>query len=72
MDELIWRLSPWDLRVHAFRTLTAVASEAICTHSALTTRLREPNDADRKCHACMLLHGIELAERHGDADRYAM
>lgn len=72
MGELIWRLSPWDHRVHAFRALAPVASEAICSHSALTIRLREPSETDRKCQACMLLHGVELAERHGDADRYAI
>lgn len=67
MGELIWRLSPWDHNVHAFAMLGEVASEAMCTHSALTSRLTEPNGHDRRCQGCMLLHGIELAER----DRYA-
>jgi hypothetical protein len=65
MRQLIWRKSPWDHNVHAFRVLGEVASEAICKHSALTRRLTEPEETDRACQACMLLHGIELAEQHG-------
>ena len=71
MPELIWKKSPWDHNVHAFRVLGEVASEAICEHSVLTRRLEEPSDDDRYCHACRLMHGLELSERHGDRDRYA-
>jgi hypothetical protein len=72
VGELTWRLSPWDGQVHAFRVLGEVVSEAICSHSARTSRLTEPNDHDRRCQGCMLLHGIELAEQHGERDRYAV
>jgi hypothetical protein len=72
MGELLWRKSPWDGNVHAFRELGEIASEAICEHSALTSRLQTPTNRDRKCHACLLLHGLELSEKHGDADRYAI
>lgn len=59
--ELIWRRSPWDHFVHAFHALGEVASEAICTHSARTSGLAEPEEGAKKCQACMLLHGAELA-----------
>jgi hypothetical protein len=68
---LIWKLSPWDHQVHGFRELGEVASEAICQHSALTSRLDEPLDSDRRCQGCLLLHGDELADVIGDRDRYA-
>jgi hypothetical protein len=70
--ELMWKLSPWDHRVHGFRMLGDVASEAICSHSAITSRLTEPSDQDRRCQGCLMIHGIELSERHGDTDRYAI
>ena len=71
LGTVFWKLSPWDRRVHAFRALGDVVSEAVCQHSALTSRLAEPGDHDRRCQACLLLHGDELADHYGDADRYA-
>jgi hypothetical protein len=65
MSELIWRRSPWDHNVHAFRELGELASSAICTHSATTGHLTEPAEEHRRCQACLLLYGDELAERAG-------
>jgi hypothetical protein len=71
MSGLIWKRSPWDHWVHGFRELGEFTSEAICEHSALTSRLSEPEDGDRRCLACLLLHGGDLVDRIGDRDRYA-
>lgn len=71
----MWRLSPWDWRVHAFPEdeLTKKSARALCTHSALTRRLQEAAmDDSRRCHPCFLFHGDELASRHGDANRWGM
>lgn len=67
---LVWRLSPWDGLVHAFRPekIGEVTAEALCEHSALANRLTDQDG--RRCHACLLLHGDELAKRHGDANRW--
>ena len=71
MSGLIWKVSPWDHWVHAFREFGEIASEAICQHCAPTSRLNYPTDNDRRCLGCLLLHGDELADRIGDRDRYA-
>lgn len=73
MGDLIWLKSPWDHTVHAFRPdmVGEMTAEALCSHSALTGRLIEPGDVDRRCLACLLLHGDVLADRLGDRDRYA-
>ena len=70
MDALIWKLSSWDHTVHAFRTLGEVVSGAVCSHSALTRRLSDPTETDRCCQGCLMIHGIELAQHHGERDRY--
>lgn len=62
---VVWMVSPWDEMQHAFRMLGIVASEALCKHSALTERLSLPQGMEVECQICMLLHGTELAERHG-------
>lgn len=54
-DNLMRRRSPWDNRVHAFRELGEVASQAVCAHSALTDRLDEPLPGDPECLACKRL-----------------
>jgi hypothetical protein len=66
MAGLIWKVSPWDHRVHAFRELGEIASEAICQHCAPTSRLGEPTHADRRCLGCLLVHGDDLVDRHAD------
>jgi hypothetical protein len=62
-----WLLSPWDHQVHAFPDdkIGDVTAEAICTHSALVSRLS--NKDGRKCLGCVLLYGDELTGRHGEA-----
>jgi hypothetical protein len=59
-QELTWRKSAWDNQVHAFRFLGEVVSEAICSHSCLTSRLTEPSDKDRRCQGCLMIHGTEV------------
>jgi hypothetical protein len=61
---LEWWVSRWDHHVHAFRKLTEVASEALCSHTALTATLTEPGDRNKPCIACLLVHGNELADQH--------
>lgn len=58
---LQWLQSPWDHNVHAFAALGEVASEAICTHCAPTSRLIEPLAGAKKCLGCLYLHGNDLA-----------
>lgn len=64
-----WLLSPWDHHVHAFpeEWIGEVVAEALCEHSALARRLS--NEDGRKCLGCLLLHGDDLAEQHGDANQ---
>jgi hypothetical protein len=64
---LEWWVSNWDHQVHAFRKRGEIASEAICSHTALTAKLTEPGDSSKPCVACLLVHGNELADDHGDA-----
>ncbi|MGB3440938.1 MAG: hypothetical protein WBA97_19490 [Actinophytocola sp.] len=66
-DQVAWFLSGWDLKVHAFQALGEVVSEAVCTHSALTSRLVEPTGNETKCLGCLLIFGDQLATRHGNA-----
>jgi hypothetical protein len=72
-EVVVWKTSPWDHHVHAFRPdmIGEVTAEAVCSHSALASRLVEPGDIDRKCMGCLLLHGDGLADEFGDQDRYA-
>jgi len=68
--DLRWLQSPWDHFVHAFRELGEVASEAICQHCAPTSRLVEPFQGAKRCLACLLIHGGDLADQHGDQPRW--
>ncbi|HEU5475299.1 MAG TPA: hypothetical protein VFV67_32050 [Actinophytocola sp.] len=67
---LVWRMSPWDGLVHAFRpeNIGELTAEALCEHSALASRLTEQDG--RRCFACLLLHGDELADRHDESNRW--
>ena len=69
-SHITWLLSPWYHLVHAFPDgkIGEVVAEALCEHSALASRLSDEDG--RKCLACLLLHGDELAARHGDANRW--
>ena len=65
-----WLLSPWDQLVHAFpdEKIGEVVAEAMCSHSAMASHLS--NEDGRRCLACLLLHGDELAAQHGEANRW--
>jgi len=60
---LTWRQSPWDHFVHGFREFGEIASEAICTHCAPTSRLIEPLPGAKPCLACQLIYGDMLADQ---------
>lgn len=62
VDEVVWLVSGWDHQVHAFPVLGEVASEAACTHTAMTGRLTEPTGREQVCPACALLRPIELQQ----------
>lgn len=68
--DLLWRQSPWDHLVHAFRELGEISSAAICDHSAPTSRLIDPLPGARRCVACLLIHGGDLADQHGDGEQW--
>lgn len=50
-------MSGWDGQLHAFPSLGEVVSEALCTHSALTSALTEPGqpstETARWCPLCL-------------------
>lgn len=70
---VVWRTSPWDHLVHGFAPdmIGELTAQALCDHSALAARLTQPHHTDRKCLACLLLHGDTLAGQIGETDRYA-
>ena len=65
-----WWVSPWDGQTHLFRKRGEDVSQALCTHSAPTARLTTSGEGARHCMACLLTHGSELANQHGDANRW--
>lgn len=62
-----WRVSGYDLQSHAFHTLGEITtfSEALCEHSVPTDRLVGER-GEKRCIACLLIHGGDLADRGGD------
>jgi hypothetical protein len=70
-EDLVWMQSPWGHLVHAFPDMSEVAAEAICQHTAPASRLTEPLPGAKRCLACLLIHGGDLADRHGDAGRWS-
>jgi hypothetical protein len=54
-ESVMWRLSPRDHTVHAFRVLGELVSQAICAHCALTQRLTEPGEDNRRCLGCLMI-----------------
>jgi hypothetical protein len=56
--QVTWLVSGWDLKAHAFRTFGEVASEAVCRHSAMTSRLVESTGDEAKCYGCLLIVGV--------------
>lgn len=77
-DELEWRRSYRDKYVHAFRKGTLrpfVAAEALCTHTVTNNYLGGPRDfhtvpISELCPMCLMRHGIELSEQHGERDAW--
>lgn len=65
---LDWLLSTYDQQVHAFPTEqdSAVYRAAKCDHTAPTTRVIN-TDEGRKCIACLVIVGDELAQKLGDS-----
>lgn len=65
--ELLWRES-WDHYAHGFRTFGELTSTGLCGHDTRTSSLpsKDPPDYIRRCVACLLIHGQELAARRGD------
>lgn len=66
--EVVWRISGHDLQTHAFYEITPPdAAEALCGHCVPPARLVDPKDMTaRRCIECLLIHGGELADEHGD------
>jgi len=71
MDEharpVTWMVSSYDLTSHAFRDLGDIIgfSEALCSHSVPTDRVVGER-GEKRCIACLLIHGGDLADRGGD------
>jgi hypothetical protein len=68
---VLWRISGSDLQEHGFYEIHegVNVSEALCTHSVPSDRLVEGQRdgiAAPRCVACLLIHGNDLADRHGD------
>lgn len=68
--EVTWLTSGYDLKQHAFYEVGSGgnASEALCTHSVPSERLAALGG--EKCLACLLIHGGDLAEQHGDGEQW--
>jgi hypothetical protein len=67
--DLVWRQSPWDHRVHAYREFGDVTCEAVCGHCAPTSRVIVPLPDARACLGCQLLVGDMLADQQNDTWR---
>ncbi|GAB3446030.1 hypothetical protein GCM10027436_36020 [Actinophytocola sediminis] len=66
---VVWRQSAYDERRHAFHEFGEAFSEALCEHSAPNAQL---TDGERAvlCVICVLVHGAELTEQHGDRGQW--
>lgn len=72
MADVVWMVSGYDLQAHAFPTLGDTMSEALCSHSVPPDRFQDPEGLHAsRCVACLLIHGGDLAERHGDPGGWA-
>jgi hypothetical protein len=67
MSELLWRVSGYDGKVHAFTELGASFSEALCSHSIPTGHLSDPDGRHAlRCVVCLLVFGGDLVAKRGD------
>jgi hypothetical protein len=69
--EVVWLISGNDFQEHAFHDVDETKGflEALCEHSVQPDRLVNPNETAltaKRCVACLLIHGDELADQHGD------
>lgn len=66
MGDVVWMVSGWDHLQHAFRVVGVAASEAICTHTALSSNLAIPNGHET-CPACALIIERMTSPEAGEA-----
>jgi hypothetical protein len=45
-------------------------AEALCEHSVPREKLEPPNDDDRRCHACIMMFGLQVSNQLGDPSNY--
>lgn len=69
--DVVWLISGNDFQTHAFYDVDKAVGflEALCEHSVPPDRLVDPKDTaltPRRCVACLLMHGNDLANEHGD------
>ena len=66
-----WLTSGYDFKMHAFYSVGEGkdVSQALCTHSLPSERLADLGGD--KCVACLLIHGGDLAEQHGDQQNWS-
>jgi hypothetical protein len=65
MQDVHWWRSGYDEQVHAFGVEQAGErfAEALCEHSVPTEKLTL-SDEGRRCMACLLIYGDQLADHH--------
>lgn len=72
---VVWLISGHDFQEHAFYEVDRSRDflEALCEHSVPQARLVDPNDTvltPRRCVACLLIHGGDLADQHETDGRF--
>lgn len=63
--EPTWRVSAYDGQPHGFYELGPDFSQALCSHSVPTVKLRDES-GETRCIACLLVYGADLTTKHGD------
>lgn len=68
----VWMRWQRDNQLHLFRGRVGEAGVTLCALMVPVADLAEPEGEDeQRCMQCLLNWGGELADRHGDRDRYA-
>lgn len=67
-----WRRSPHDRMMHLIRREGGPTSEAFCQHSAPTDQMDDGDESVERCHICVMVLGMEIAERGGDPGNFRM
>jgi hypothetical protein len=65
-----WWVSHYDQWVHAYRARGEIYSEAVCTHTTMSSKLTDDDGTAVRCMACVLIVGDELTEHHAERDRW--